>query len=420
MPEQTEDRRDALEQRIAQLERIVAISQMLSSTLDLNHLLQLIIQTAAELANTEAASIMLVDERTEELFFAASTGEADQTKLRQIKVPIEGSLAGTVYKTGKPLVSAHTEQDQRHFDGVDRQVQFQTRELLGVPLHVRQRCIGVLEVLNKQAGGSFDTEDIQLMMTLASQAAVAIENARLVARLREANRALADLDQLKSNFISIASHELRTPLMIVLGYAEFLRDRASDETSETLDRVLHSARRLQMVIDQMTNLQYLKTGTAELHKQRFVLQQLIADVCSDWQPLAASKSLTLHFQPPSTPIYVHADFAQITLVMNNLLDNAVAFTPDHGHIEVSIRHLTGAVAVTVTDSGIGIPKPYLNRVFDAFYQVESHLVRHHQGLGLGLAIAKQIIRQHGGRIWAESSEGKGSRFTFTLPLKLGN
>ncbi len=407
-------------QRIAQLERIVAISQMLSSTLDLNHLLSLIIQTAAELANTEASSIMLVDERTEELFFAASTGEVDQTKLRQIKVPIEGSLAGTVYKTGKPLISTNTEKDQRHFDGVDHQVQFQTRELLGVPLHVRQRCIGVLEVLNKKDGSAFNADDVRLIMTLASQAAVAIENARLVAQLREANRTLADLDQLKSNFISIASHELRTPLMIVLGYAEFLRDRANDETSETLDRVLHSAHRLQMVIDQMTNLQYLKTGTAEMRKTRFAIQKLITEVCADWQPLAASKSLTLHFQSPATPIYVQADYAQITLVMNNLLDNAVAFTPDQGRIEVTIRHLTGAIAVSVTDSGIGIPKEHLNRIFDAFYQVESHLTRHHQGLGLGLAIAKQIVRQHGGRIWAESGEGQGSRFTFTLPVELGN
>lgn len=405
-----------LEKKVACLDQMVAIGHLLNSTLDLPKLLELIIETSAKLVNTENASIMLVDERTGELFFAAATGER-QEKLRKIKVPIAGSIAGAVYTTGEPVIVDDVSGDVRHYDGVDQSISFHTQSLLGVPLQVRNRRIGVLEALNKLDGSRFDQEDVQVLLTMASHAAVAIENARLVAHLQDAYRRLTELDRMKSNFISIASHELRTPLMIVQGYASFLRAQASEDTSSDLDMVLKGATKLQVIIDQMTNLNYLDANTSEINPDdSFILQDVVNEVCQEWQPLLAAQQLTLRTKLPPTAITVRGEASKIALVLNNLLNNAVKFTPEDGHVEVTIGHHTGRVAVAVADTGIGIPKSELGRIFDRFYQVEDHMVRHHGGLGLGLAIAYEVVAQHGGCIWAESVLGRGSRFIFTLPI----
>ena len=118
---------------------------------------------------------------------------------------------------------------------------------------------------------------------------------------------------------------------------------------------------------------------------------------------------------PAKPITIRGDRGKINLAISNLLSNAVKFTPENGHIELDVILHTGRVEIAVVDDGIGIPKDELTRIFERFYQVEDHLTRHHGGLGLGLCIAKEVVEQHGGRIWAESSEGQGSRFRVVLP-----
>ncbi|MEJ5309998.1 MAG: ATP-binding protein [Anaerolineae bacterium] len=403
-----------LAKTVERLERVVTIGQMLNSTLDLAQLLETIIQTAADLLGTQAASILLMDERTGELFFAASTGSSRE-ELRQIKVPLEGSIAGAIYRTGEPIIVGDVSSDSRHYTGVDQSISFHTRSLVGVPLQVRSRCIGVLEAINKLNGEQFEESDVHLLLAMASHAAIAIENARLVANLREANRRLSDLDRLKTNFISIASHELRTPLMIVQGFASFLRDQADGKVTEELDMVLRGASKLQAIIDQMTNLNYLEAGLSELKRENLVVQDLVEDLAREWGPLAAAKQQTLTVNMPPMPIFIHGDRSKIDLALSNVMNNAVKFTPENGHIAVQVISHTGRVEIAVVDDGIGIPKEELGRVFERFYQVEDHLTRHHGGLGLGLAIAKEVIEQHGGRIWAESGDGQGSRFRITLP-----
>ncbi|MFN2283168.1 MAG: ATP-binding protein [Anaerolineae bacterium] len=403
-----------LEKRVERLERVVTIGQMLNSTLDLSQLLETIIHTAADLLGTQAASILLMDERTGELFFAASTGSSRE-ELREIKIPLDSSIAGAIYQTGEPIIVGDVSGDARHYTGVDQSISFHTRSLLGVPLQVRTRCIGVLEAINKLDGEQFEEADIHTLMAMASYAAIAIENARLVANLREANRRLSDLDRLKTNFISIASHELRTPLMIVQGFASFLREQASGDITGDLDMVLRGASKLQAIIDQMTNLNYLEAGLSEMKQENLVVQDLVEDLANEWGPLAAAKQQALTLSVPPSPIFIHGDRSKIDLALSNMMNNAVKFTPENGHIALQVIPHTGRVEIAVVDDGVGIPKEELGRVFERFYQVEDHLTRHHGGLGLGLAIAKEVIEQHGGRIWVESGDGQGSRFRITLP-----
>jgi len=402
-----------LQRHAERLSRILEITQQLTSTLDLEPLLKQIIEAAAELTETEAGSIMLYDEKMAELRFAATTG-AQAAELAHIRVPIEGSVAGAIFKSGCPMVVNNADQDPRHYDLVDQAINFQTRAILGVPLSIKDRCIGVLEAINKRGNAPFTEEDIQVLSMLAAQAA--IHNAQLVNALQKAYQKLNELDRLKSDFIAIASHELRTPLGLILGYASLLKDEAGGPAAKKLDVVMQSALRLRGLIEDMVNLRYIETGQADLNLQVFSIQDLIESVCKDCRKLAAAKGQKALLKLPAEPLQVKADPTKVALVLNNLISNAIKFTPQGGRIIVSAEQHSGEVWVSVTDSGIGIPPDQLDRIFERFYQIEPHLTRHHGGMGLGLSIAKGMVELHGGRIWAESVVNRGSRFTFTLPI----
>ncbi len=406
---------DALQRQTEKLSRILEISQQLTSTLSLEPLLQQIIVAATELTDTESASIMLYDEKAGELRFAAVTG-ANAEQLARKTVPIEGSVAGVIWKSGRTMLITQADQDPRHYDRIDQAIDFRTRSILGVPLSIKERNIGVLEALNKCGDAPFSEEDAQLLCTLAAQAAVAIENAQLVSALQSAYKKLGELDKLKSDFISIASHELRTPLGLILGYASMLKDETGGAAAEKLNVVVQSALHLRELIEDMVNLRQLEAGETALQLTLFNIQDWVQSVCADCDSLVAAKRQTISVQLPPEPIQVSADRAQITIVLNNLLTNAVKFTPDGGRIVVRADPCEGDVWLSVADSGIGIPPADLRRIFERFYQVEPHLTRRQGGMGLGLPIAKEMVELHGGRIWAESVVGKGSRFTFTLPL----
>jgi signal transduction histidine kinase len=313
------------------------------------------------------------------------------------------------------MLIARAEQDPRHYDGTDQAIHFQTRNILGVPLSIKESSIGVLEALNKHGDATFTEEDVKVLSTLAAQAAIAIHNAQLVGELQRAYRKLNQLDSLKSEFIAIASHELRTPLGLILGYASMLKDDACGPTAEQLEVVVQAALRLRGLIDEMVNLRHLDTGERVPQLVTFAIQDLIKTVCTECESLATAKNQTISLNLPAAPTPVNADRAQITIVLNNLLTNAIKFTPQGGRIAVSAEPRNAEVWVSVSDTGIGVAPGDLEHIFERFYQAESHLGRRHGGMGLGLATAKGLVELHGGRIWAESVKGRGSRFTFVLP-----
>ena len=407
---------EQLKRQAQRLSRILEISQQLTSTLELEPLLQEIIRAAAELTDTEAASILLYDEKLSKLSFAAATG-ANSEQLARKTVPIEGSIAGSIFKSGQPMLITEADHDPRHYDGIGKAIDFQTRTILGVPLSIKSRSIGVLEALNKHGDAPFTDEDTQVLSTLAAQAAIAIQNAQMVGALRRAYKKLGELDKVKSDFIAVASHELRTPLALVLGYATMLKEDAGGAAAEKLDVVVQAALHLRGLIEDMVNLRQLETGKSAPQRSTLKLQEMIWSVCADCDSLATAKGQTIVFQLPSAPLTVSADRAQITIVLNNLLTNAIKFTPDGGRISVQAEQRNDEVRVSVTDSGIGIPQAQLDRIFERFYQAEPHLTRRRGGMGLGLSIAKELVELHGGRMWVESVEGKGSRFSFTLPAE---
>lgn len=404
---------DWIRELVFQRSRLLEISVTLNSTLELNRLLQFIMDSTADLVDSEGASILLVDENTKDLFFAAAKGPEE---LRRIPVPMEGSIAGTVVKENRPLIINEVAQDPRHFQQVEEETKLTTRSLAAVPMRMRDEVIGVLEAINKR-NGTFEKRDLETLGIVASQAAVAINNARLLNDLKKAYEELGKLDRMKSDFIAIASHELRTPLGVILGYAALLKEEAGGESSEHAETVLNMALRMRGLIEDMTNINAMKVGSRELALEIQSLQVPIRTAQAEMADLIQAKGQRLMVELLGEPLKARIDAAKLSMALSNLLNNAMGFTPPKGEIRLKLERHGSEGWIRVTDSGIGIPAGELDRIFDQFYQVEDHMVRRHQGMGLGLSIVKAIAEAHGGRVWAESA-GPEQGATFTIALTL--
>ncbi|MBN1582909.1 MAG: GAF domain-containing sensor histidine kinase [Anaerolineae bacterium] len=404
-----------METYISGLERMLKVAQILNSTQNPIELLDIIVQVVTELTNTENASIMLVDQETGELHFVAVSGELS-ANVKPVVVPMEGSIAGAIVAENKPLLIRDAQNDPRWYGGADQESGFVTRSIVGVPMQVRGNVIGVLEAVNKIGDELLSWEDVEILTALANQAAIAIQNARLLEQLRNAYDELNQLDQMKSNFIAVAAHELRTPLSLILGYAMFLRAEASGETEEQLDIVLQGAMRLRSLIDDMVNLKEVESGESVLELETFPFQAMISSTLDDIRPLIEAKGQSIHLALPKESITIEADRGKMSVVLTNLLSNAIKFTDRGQRIGIQAGQENDCAWFTVWDTGIGIPKGKMNRIFDRFYQIEPSLARHYEGMGLGLSIVKAMVELHHGRIQVKSKEGCGSAFTVTIPL----
>jgi signal transduction histidine kinase len=397
------------------LARLVEIGRVLNSATSVDSLLHYIIQQAAELTDAEAASILLLDPRTRQLRFRAASN-ARQTPMADIPVPLDNSIAGAILQSNRPMHIANVRQDPRWNREVSQAVNFETHSILGVPMHDADgQAMGVLEALNKQ-NGSFNHKDTETLTILADIAGVAVARAQLNEALQQAYQELSELDQLKTDFIAIASHELRTPLSVIMGYISFLQDEADPKMAAQLDTVMDAAIHLRNLMQAMLNLRYVAAGDSVLDLERVDLTEVVTEITAVLRETAGSRQHTVTSHLPADPLTIHADRDVIQTALNNLVSNAVKFTPPGGQIEIRLQRQGHEAWFSVRDSGVGIPSDRLSWIFKRFYQIESPLRRKHEGLGLGLAIAKELVELHNGRIWAESQPGQGSSFTVALPL----
>lgn len=404
-----------LEGRQQQLLRLVELSVTLNSTLNLETLLQVITGTATELLDCEGASILLYDEKNPRLYFAAATG-SDPAKLAEIPVPMEGSLAGTIFRTNRPIILNNAEQDPRHYTMVSDHIKFKVKTLLGVPMPIKDRTVGVLEAINKRSG-VFDERDSTILSVTAAHAAIAINNARLLRTTQLALEKVRESNELKSNFLSLASHELRTPLGIIIGYSTFLKEDAKGELSEHANQVLNAAGQMRSILDEMNNLAMLKSDEMKLRPQKIVVQDVLAFACEGIKEIAATRDQKLTYALPEEPFIVDVDIDKTALAFGNILNNAIRFSSPGSKITIGTIKQGNQVLAWVQDQGIGIPADKLQKIFEEFYQIEPPNTRHYGGLGIGLTIAKGLIEAQGGKIWAES-EGPGSGATFKVLLPL--
>lgn len=387
------------ESRIVSYQRLLVLSQVLASTLDLLALLDLIVNAARDLTRTEATSILLLDAKTGQLYFEAVTGSKSE-EIKRIVVPPD-SVAGWVAREGRIQIINDVSKDQRFFSKSDQTTGFQTRSLIAVPLKVKDRIIGVLEAVNRVDNTPFADDDVELLTTLSAQAAIAIENARLFQQ---------------SDLISEMVHELRTPLTSIVAYSELLlrREIPPVQARGFIDTIYQEAQQLSNMTNGFLELSRLQSGRIRFEIVKFDINDLVRDVAILLKPQADERGLTFETALPDWPVWVMGDRDRIRQVLVNLSSNAVKYNRPNGAVTLEIEPQPDyRVRIDVRDTGRGIPEKDLPRIFEKFFRVADS-EGYATGTGLGLSIVKQIVEAHGGRIDVQSQVDVGTTFTFDL------
>lgn len=381
-------------------QKLINISSDLASELDLNILLSKIVQAAANVSNSEEASILMFDPAKNQLYFQAATNLDSQLK-RGLVVPPEGSIAGWILQNQKSVIVDNPQKDKRHFDHIGEITQIECQSLLGIPLLVKGKTIGVLEVINKKEG-KFTPEDQEVLEALGAQASVAIENSRLF---------------LQSDLIGQFVHEIRTPLSALNAAAHLLRNnRVPEEQKIKMIDILEAE--IQALADMSSSfldLARLESGRKQYNVKEFDLRDLLVEGHDLIENEAVENGLELILDLPDQLPRVVGDRQQLKRALLNLLNNAVKFNSPGGSITIRASRSGKKIHASILDTGLGIPEESLSRIFEKFYRVPDHRDQV-PGTGLGLSVVKQIIQDHGGSIEVNSIVGKGTSFQITLPI----
>ena len=285
------------------------------------------------------------------------------------------------------------------------------RSAIVAPMVTRGRTLGAIVFVTAESRRQYGPDDLSLAEELARRAAISVDNSRLYEATLVANQA-------KSDFLAVMGHELRTPLNAIVGYADLLAlgigGTLTDRQRQHVDRIGASSRQLLRIIEEILNFSHLEATGEQVRRERVDVAHLVRQTAEGVRELALEKGLTLEIHTPEGPLYLETDAAKVQQMLLNLLSNAVKFT-DRGAIWVELGEDNEAALLRVRDTGIGIAPEHLERVFDAFWQVESATTRRFGGTGLGLSVARRFARLLGGEVDVESLPGEGTTFTVQLP-----
>jgi signal transduction histidine kinase len=247
-----------------------------------------------------------------------------------------------------------------------------------------------------------------------------VENARLFGEIARKSHELEIASQHKSQFVANMSHELRTPLAAILGYAELMQEgfygTPSEKSLDALTRIRSNGKHLLGLINTVLDIAKIESGQFSLNLGEYAIETVVETVRAATESLAETKKLALKTEVAKSLPIGFGDEQRLTQVLLNLVGNAIKFT-DTGEVRITAKADNGKFAVSVADTGPGIPTDQLTRVFEQFHQVDSSNTKAKGGTGLGLAIAKQIVEMHGGRVWVESEPGHGATFLMQLPVR---
>ena len=408
-----------LSQSIGELRALGEVSQAVNSTLDLETVLTTIVAKATQLSNTEAGAIYVFDDASREFRLRATYGMDDETiaAIRDRHIHLGETAIGRAVEQRTPIQVPDIQSDPSSV--LDVIVRAGFRGHLTVPLLGADRIVGALVVRRKKPG-EFPQSTIDLLQTFATQSVLAIQNARLFHEIEEKGRELAEASQHKSQFLANMSHELRTPLNAIIGVSEMLREdaEAAKQDTEPLDRVLRAARHLLALINDILDLSKIEAGRMELHLETFPLLPVIKDVAMTIEPLATKNGNRLVVDCPTDLGTIHADQTRFRQCLLNLASNANKFT-EKGTVTI-VGHQgqengRDLITLAVTDTGIGMTKEQMGKLFQEFSQASSATASKYGGTGLGLAISQRFCQMMGGDIAVESEPGRGSTFTMRLP-----
>ncbi len=406
------------QRRLASMSALVDMAKQVTGNLKVELVMETTVQTLQKLLNARASTIALLSESGDELIVEAAAGIKPQ--YHRVRIRLGEGVSGRAVKDRRMIYIRDTyqESDFLFFDDV-------LRSLLVAPLISRNEVIGTLTVDSDQAE-AFSDSDIQLMTIAAAQVSVAIANARLFEALEERAAELAvaydelkENDRLKDELVQNVSHELRTPLTFIRGYVDLLMDGEMGEVlpqqQKALQIVSDKTDEVTRLVEDIISLQ--RIDEANLIRQEFSMAELMHSAVDCHRMSADRQGLALVFNPPRHAGMIEADRGRINQILDNLINNAMKFSPDGGKIELRMIERRQDLLIVVSDQGIGLEKDKAARIFERFYQVDGSSRRRFGGAGIGLAIVKRIVDAHHGDIWVKSELNKGSTFYITLPKK---
>jgi signal transduction histidine kinase len=421
----------ALEQRTADLARSVeqlqalgAVSRTISSTLDLDRVLPAAVSYAVQLSGTDGGAIYEYDEARALLLLRATHQMAPELVefLRGAPFRIGDGAVGQAAATRAPVLIPDLAAAGEGYPERIRALMTGRglRAVLAVPMLREGGVAGGLVVV-RQAPGAFPEETVELLGTFANQAALAVQNAKLFRELEDKSAQLEVANRHKSEFLANMSHELRTPLNAIIGFSEVLLERMfgeiNDKQTEYLEDILSSGRHLLSLINDILDLSKIEAGRMELELSTFSVPAVLDTAMALVRERALRHGIALGLAVDPAVDALTADERKVKQVLLNLLSNAVKFTPEGGRIDVRAAPANGSVEIAVSDTGIGIAAEDQEAIFEEFRQVGSDYARKREGTGLGLALARRFVELHGGRMWVKSEPGRGSTFTFSLPVR---
>jgi GAF domain-containing protein/anti-sigma regulatory factor (Ser/Thr protein kinase) len=420
--QELEARTHELARSVGELRALGEVGQAVSSTLDLETVLTRIVSHAVQLSGTDGGAIYEYDESSEEFLLRATDHMEEELieALRANPPRLGDGVIGRAAATRKS-VQVPNILEERSYGPRMRQLleRFGFRASVAVPLLRENHIVGAL-VVRRKSTGEFRPEVVELMNTFATQSVLAIQNARLFREIEDKSRQIEAANRHKSEFLANMSHELRTPLNAIIGFSEVLQERLfgelNEKQAEYTSDILTSGQHLLSLINEILDLSKVEAGRMELELAPFDLPLAIENARTFVRERAVKHGITLDVDVDDRLGEYVGDERKIKQILLNLLSNAVKFTPEGGRITITANKTDNGAEISVSDTGIGIPPAEQPMIFEEFRQVGGEYAHKKEGTGLGLTLAKKFVELHGGKIWVESEVGKGSTFTFTLPV----
>ncbi len=404
---------DALQKSVDELSLLQQLDRDLSTTLDLDHVLDLTLNRMLGIYQAVAGAIALVNEEGE--IFHAVTQGYDET-FNETKLSAHKGLIGQVIQSGQPHNAPNVHEEPNYVTA-----NFNTHAQMTLPFINKQELIGVIAI-ESDVIGKYTDEDLQTAVRITNHAAAAIANAILYEKVNEANQA-------KSEFVSMVSHELKTPMTSLRGYTDLLLSGMTGELTEQqhnfLEIMAANIRRMSQQIQDLTDISRIETGQLHIELAPTSFVNVVNETMQTVKGLCDEKEIRVHLDLPEELPLVMADRGRLVQVLTNLLSNACKYSPPNS--DVTLKFMTRMVVqedsdemvpmvyCCVKDNGYGISPEDLEKLFTKFFRSNDPNIRQAKGTGLGLSITKGIIELHGGEIWVESELGAGTAFQFTVP-----
>lgn len=407
--------------REKELSTILKFSSIINSSLKIEDVLNHAMQWAEEFMDAEASTVYELDEEKGEIFIRIARGSKKEP-VKLIRLKLGEGIAGRVVQTGRPMVIQDTRQEKNFSRKYDTRTGFETRSMICVPLTLRGKTIGALQVLNKKPQKSFSDSDLELLTTMSQQIAVALDNAKLYRRLekkfelteselKETQKRLIRSERLAAmgNLVQGVAHEIRNPVTTIGGFAGRLEKelKGHPKLKKYISFIVEQSERLENIVKQVREFSDLLSATLETGEVTSVLDRVI----EKFEPLAQRQSVLFSFQIEKGLPLIKMDPAQLMLALTNIMDNSLDSMPQGGYLTLTAKLEGYYIKIDILDTGCGIAQKDQASVYDPFFTSKT------RGAGLGLTMVHQIVMNHNGEIEIQSQEGKGTQVTLSLPFK---